>query len=56
MTPFGRAHCIRRLNEVAHDAALLKARWEGFGVHSQNDPEVKAHKDRLKEALQCRAA
>lgn len=51
MTPFSIAYCIKRLNEVAHDAALLKARWANFGVFPQNHPEIRAHKDRLKARL-----
>lgn len=47
MTPFGRAHCIRRLSS-AKDLSELAKIWAGLGVFSQNDPEVRAHKDRLK--------
>ena len=50
MTPFGRAHCIRRLRECK-TIAELAARWACLGTFSQNDPEVQAFKDKRKAEL-----
>lgn len=49
-TEHGKAFVIMRLSECP-TLATLKIVWESLAYHYQRDPDVKAHKDRMKEAM-----
>lgn len=50
MTPEGRAHVIMRMSDAPSLAALQRV-WGSLSAEYQRDPELIAHKDRLKAAL-----
>ena len=50
MTPEAKSYALMRLSE-APDMAALRRVWESLSKEYQNVPEIKAHKEAMKEAL-----
>jgi hypothetical protein len=50
MTPAGKAWVLQRLSGAPDREALRKV-WESLGLEYQNDAEVQATKDRIKERM-----
>ena len=50
MTPEGRTYVLMRLSEAPNIKALRTV-WESVSNEYQRDPEIQAHKDRMKESL-----
>lgn len=50
MTDKGRAFVLARLSD-APDLPALRRAWDSIARDYQRDPEIQAHKERMKEAL-----
>jgi len=53
VTDYGKQCVLDRLTQCC-DLVSLRIRWGNLGVAYQRDPDIIAHKDKLKEQMQCR--